>query len=229
MGSVTEEELIQMVTDFIESSESVPDSLSSPKSPRQSKSLTLQEIIWKATDHENEILDKISIYLRDIESMIDQPKNLKNKWVVMKLKMDGYEASLCKTSWVSSVKLPNVYEFTDDYEYVDVMMKDNNLLKVTRLIVDMDFKSQFELARPSPSYKELKDILPDIFVGTEEKLDKVISLVCSAAKKSLKKMGLHVPPWRKATYMQSKWLSKDCKKISISPTNMELSIISQMH
>lgn len=122
-----------------------------------------------------------------------------------------------------------VYEFTDDYEYVDVMMKDNNLLKVTRLIVDMDFKSQFELARPSPSYKELKDILPDIFVGTEEKLDKVISLVCSAAKKSLKKMGLHVPPWRKAPYMQSKWLSKDCKKISISPTNMELGIISQMH
>ncbi|XP_062024653.1 uncharacterized protein LOC133740726 isoform X2 [Rosa rugosa] len=224
MGSVTEEELVQMVTDFIESSESVPDSLSSPKSPRQSKSLTLQEIIWKATHHENEILDKISIYLRDIESMIDQPKNLKNKWVVMKLKMDGYEASLCKTSWVSSVKLPK-----DDYEYVDVMMKDNNLLKVTRLIVDMDFKSQFELARPSPSYKELKDILPDIFVGTEEKLDKVISLVCSAAKKSLKKMGLHVPPWRKAPYMQSKWLSKDCKKISISPTNMELGIISQMH
>ncbi|PRQ24853.1 hypothetical protein RchiOBHm_Chr6g0277051 [Rosa chinensis] len=224
MGSVTEEELVQMVTDFIESSESVPDSLSSPKSPRQSKSLTLQEIIWKATDHENEILDKISIYLRDLESMIHQPKNLKNKWVVMKLKMDGYEASLCKTSWVSSVKLPE-----DDYEYVDVMVKDNNLLKVTRLIVDMDFKSQFELARPSPSYKELKDILPDIFVGTEEKLDKVISLVCSAAQKSLKKMGLHVPPWRKAAYMQSKWLSKDCKKISISPTNMELGIISQMH
>ncbi|KAL6209277.1 hypothetical protein ACLB2K_020219 [Fragaria x ananassa] len=192
MGSVTEEELFQM------------------------------EILWSATDHENEILDKISIYLRDIGSMIDQPKNLKNKWVVMKLKVDGYEGSLCKTSWVSSIKLPK-----DDYEYVDVMMKDNNSIKVARLIVDMDFKSQFEVARPTPSYKELKDILPDIFVGSEEKLDKVISLVCRAANKSLKKMGLHVPPWRKATYMQSKWLSKDCKKTSFSPTNMELGIFSK--
>ncbi|XP_050365229.1 uncharacterized protein LOC126783748 isoform X2 [Argentina anserina] len=221
MGSVTEEELFQMVRDFIESSESSSDSLSSPKSPRQSKSITLQEMLWNATDHEDEILDKISFYLRDIGSMIDEPKHLKNKWVVMKLKMDGYQASLCKTSWVSSIKLPK-----DDYEYVDVMMNDKNSLEMTRLIVDIDFKSQFEVARPTPSYKELKDILPDIFVGNEEKLDKVISLVCTAAKKSLKKMGLHVPPWRKATYMQSKWLSKDCKKISISPTNMELGIFS---
>lgn len=105
-----------------------------------------------------------------------------------------------------------------------MMRDDKNGGMVTRLIVDMDFKSEFELARPTQSYKELNDILPNTFVGTEEKLDKVISLVCSAAKKSLKKMGLHVPPWRKATYMQSKWLSKDCKKISISPTNMELGI-----
>ncbi|KAK9944059.1 hypothetical protein M0R45_009644 [Rubus argutus] len=213
MGSVTEEELVQMVRDFIEFSESVPlpNSLSSPKP--QSKSLTLQEIIWKATDHENEILEKISNYLRDMGSMMDQPKKMKNKWVVMKLKMDGYEASLCKTSWVSSIKLPK-----GDYEYVDVMVRDDkNGGMLTRLIVDMDFKSEFELARPTQSYKELQDILPNIFVGTEKKLDEVISLVCSAAKKSLKKMGLHVPPWRKATYMQSKWLSKDCKKISISP------------
>lgn len=126
---------------------------------------------------------------------------------------------------VDGYLLFQVHHFTGDYEYVDVMMRDDkNGGMVTRLIVDMDFKSEFELARPTESYKELNDILPNIFVGTEEKLDKIISLVCSAAKKSLKKMGLHVPPWRKATYMQSKWLSKDCKKISISPTNMELGI-----
>lgn len=75
------------------------------------------------------------------------------------------------------------------------------------LIVDMDFKSQFELARPTPAYKELTDTLPHVFVGTEDKLNKIISLLCSAAKQSLRERGLHIPPWRTATYMQSKWLA----------------------
>ena len=82
-----------------------------------------------------------------------------------------------------------------------------------RLIVDIDFKSQFELARPTPTYKHLTDALPSIFVGTEEKLNKIISVICSAAKKSFREAGLHVPPWRTTTYMQSKWLSA-CHKIA---------------
>ena len=84
-----------------------------------------------------------------------------------------------------------------------------------RLIVDMDFKSQFELARPTPTYTEIINTLPSIFVGNEEKLNKIISLICTAAKQSLKEKGLHIPPWRKAQYMQSKWLSENCKKIPI--------------
>lgn len=81
----------------------------------------------------------------------------------------------------------------------------NNIRK--RLIVDIDFKSQFELARPTPAYKQLIDSLPLIFVGTEDKLIQIIFLLCSAAKQSLRERGLHVPPWRTAAYMQSKWLS----------------------
>ncbi|VVA33472.1 PREDICTED: unnamed product [Prunus dulcis] len=226
MGSLTEEELMQMVRDFHESDSSAPppNSLSSSQPlspPHQSKYLTLQEIIWRATDCEIEILEKVLMYLRNTETLME-PNNLKNKWVVMKLKKDGYEASLCKTSWVSSFRLSEVCQITGDYEYVDVMMKDKNNVKVTRLIVDMDFRSQFELARPTQNYKQLKDTLPTIFVGTEEKLDKIISLLCPAAKQSLKENGLRVPPWRKAKYMQSKWLSKDCKKVSI---NMETGIM----
>lgn len=80
-----------------------------------------------------------------------------------------------------------------------------------RLILDVDFKSQFELARPTANYKELTDKLPQIFVGNEEKLNKIISLLCSAAKQSLRDRGLHIPPWRTSTYMQSKWLSS-CQK-----------------
>lgn len=81
-----------------------------------------------------------------------------------------------------------------------------------RLVVDIDFQSQFELARPTASYKQLTDTLPTIYVGTEAKLIKIISLLCSAAKQSLKDRGLHLPPWRTTTYMQSKWLASSLKK-----------------
>lgn len=89
----------------------------------------------------------------------------------------------------------------------------------TRLIVDMDFRSQFEVARPTRAYKELIDALPSIFVGTEKKLKEIVSLLCPACRKSLKETGLHIPPWRSASYMQSKWLSTNCKKVTFSPNN----------
>lgn len=115
---------------------------------------------------------------------------------------------------ISLVFLCVVFQFRGDYEYIDVIMTmEQNEGKATRLIVDMDFRSQFELAKPTSAYKELTDMLPLVFVGSEAKLTEIISLLCSAAKKSLKEKGLYIPPWRKATYMQSKWLSKNCKKI----------------
>ncbi|KAH7525169.1 hypothetical protein FEM48_Zijuj06G0196400 [Ziziphus jujuba var. spinosa] len=218
MESLTEEELVQMVRDFIES-ESAP----SPTSVSESLPLnhpptriTLQEMIWRATDCEIELLEKILMYVRNMESDLVDSSNLK-KGLVMKLQMDGYEASLCKTSWASTLGRPK-----GDYEYIDVMVmekKNEEDGKQTRVIVDVDFRSQFEVARPTPTYEEIVANLPSIFVGTEEKLESVISLLCSAAKESMKERGLHIPPWRKASYMQSKWLSKDCNKVSFSPNN----------
>ena len=110
-----------------------------------------------------------------------------------------------------------MFKFRGDYEYVDVMMKDmSHGGEAARLIVDMDFRSQFELARPTSTYSDLLTSLPSIFVGTEEKLVSILSLLCSAAKQSLRESGLHMPPWRKANYMQSKWLSHNCKKITFT-------------
>ena len=102
-----------------------------------------------------------------------------------------------------------VVKLTGDYEYIEIMDGEdpNNNNNPKRLIVDIDFKSQFELARPTPAYKQLTDALPLIFVGNEDKLIRIISLLCTAAKQSLRERGLHVPPWRTAAYMQSKWLS----------------------
>ncbi|XP_023877070.1 uncharacterized protein LOC111989510 [Quercus suber] len=228
MGSIAEEELLQMVRDFIESDSTSPFSLPSSKSLAHNDHPpyhTLNEILGRAMEAEVEVLEKILMYMRDISG--DHTNHMK-KWLVTKLKMDGYEASLCKTSWLSAFGYSKVVQCTGDYEYIDVMVRDSHGddEEPTRLIVDVDFKSQFEVARPTATYKELINTLPSVFVGSEEKLNQIISLLCSAAKKSLKERGLHVPPWRKANYMRSKWLSKECKKVSLS-TNMDLAMVSK--
>ncbi|XP_027368267.1 uncharacterized protein LOC113874233 [Abrus precatorius] len=214
MGSVTEEQLVQMVRDFIEaeSSEQVPTSDNSLSYQNHNPTclLTLQQILRETTDIEVEVLQKILKHLKSVEFAND-PTNLK-KLIVVKLKMDGYEASLCKTSWDFTFDRCNSFQFSGDYEYVDVMVGEKGGVIERRLMVDIDFKSQFELAKPTREYKELRDTLPCVFVGTEEKLAKLNSLLCSAAKESLKEKGFHIPPWRKVTYMQSKWLSKNCEK-----------------
>ncbi|KAI8016457.1 hypothetical protein LOK49_LG05G02608 [Camellia lanceoleosa] len=221
MGSSSEEEkLIQMVRDFIESGGGSPKSNSHPQSDSEEPPQihhkptfsTLQDVLMRVTNAETQILEKILIYLRDIE-FIDETNNNLKKWIVLRLIRDGFEASLCKTSWPATLGGSSVFEFKGDYEYIDVMKKDSSG-EAVRLIVDMDFRSQFELARPTSTYSELTTSLPSIFVGSEEKLMEIICLVCSAAKQSLRERGLHIPPWRKATYMQSKWLSHNCKKIS---------------
>ncbi|KAF5751803.1 hypothetical protein HS088_TW02G00821 [Tripterygium wilfordii] len=196
MSSLEDEKLIQMVYDFIESSSPAYSSSASSdckSSNHHPKYFTLQEILRSGTEAESDVLKHIRLSKRDTDK----------KWLVKKLQMNGFNASLCQTSWVTSSGCPG-----GDYEYIDILIKEGNG-EETRLIVDIDFKSQFELARPTQSYKELTDLLPTIYVGDEIKLNKIISLLCSAAKQSLKDRGLHLPPWRTRTYMQCKWLRRE--------------------
>lgn len=76
-----------------------------------------------------------------------------------------------------------------------------------RLIVDVDFKSEFEIARSTSQYRAVLQSLPSIFVGKPDRLQQIVSLVSEAARHSLKRKGLHFPPWRKPEYVSAKWLS----------------------
>ncbi|XP_058097301.1 uncharacterized protein LOC131242582 [Magnolia sinica] len=216
MSSLEEERLVQMVHDFIESETPTPTNPPTQTLPlHQSTLLKLQVIVGSATKAELEVFEDV---LKRLRKMGTERKScgVKNR-LMMGLRMDGYDASLCKSSWVA-----NLHRFGGDYEYIDIMMMDVNGGPL-RLIVDIDFKSQFELARPTLSYTQLFNTLPSIFVGDEEKLSNIVSLLSSAAEQSLRESGLHIPPWRKASYMQSKWLS--CyQKIS---TNIPFPISNQ--
>lgn len=104
--------------------------------------------------------------------------------------------------------------------------------KSERLIVDIDFRSQFEIARSTSHYGAVLHILPAIFVGKADRLQQIICIVCDAAKQSLKKKGLHIPPWRKAEYMRAKWLSpykrttNEVSHNSFSDVNREMTSIA---
>lgn len=107
-----------------------------------------------------------------------------------------------------------------DYEYIDVAVTKEehggagaaaatSSSSSSRLVVDIDFRSQFQLARPTPWYAQLWSRLPAVFVGPRAKLHKAVVLLCAEAQRSLRESGLHVPPWRRSGYMQAKWLPGD--------------------
>ncbi|CAA7399183.1 unnamed protein product [Spirodela intermedia] len=110
----------------------------------------------------------------------------------------GHDASICLSRWDKSPSFP-----AGEYEYLDVIVNGGG----ERLIVDLDFRSEFEIARSTKSYRAALQALPMIFVGREDRLVEIITVMSEAARQSLKKKGLHVPPWRKPEYMRAKWLS----------------------
>ncbi|KAL7105358.1 hypothetical protein ACP275_07G039100 [Erythranthe tilingii] len=107
-----------------------------------------------------------------------------------------YNASVCKSKWEKSPSIP-----AGEYEYIDVIIEGE------RVLIDVDFRSEFEIARSTSSYKATLQCLPYIFVGKSDRLLQIVSVASEAARLSLKKKGMHIAPWRKSEYMKSKWLS----------------------
>lgn len=140
--------------------------------------------------------------LADTAKIVDKNKICKRKdsfcrkIVTESLLALGYDASVCKSRWEKSPSHP-----AGEYEYIDVMNGNE------RLIIDIDFKSEFEIARSTKSYKMILQNLPYIFVGKCDRLQSIVAIVSEAAKQSLKKKGMPVPPWRRVEYVKAKWLS----------------------
>lgn len=66
--------------------------------------MLLQEILGSGTKAEADVLESVLKHMRS-KRVAEKTTSLK-KWLVMKLKRDGYDASLCQTSWVTSSGCP---------------------------------------------------------------------------------------------------------------------------
>ncbi|KAK8709656.1 hypothetical protein V6N13_060669 [Hibiscus sabdariffa] len=157
---------------------------------------TLQSLVQCATVAERNLL-------ADTAMIVEKNKNFKRKDDLREIVSDGlvslgYNSSICKSKWDKSPSFP-----AGDYEYIDVVFVEEG-----RMLIDVDFRSEFEMARSTGTYKAVVQSLPFIFVGKPDRLDRIVSIVSEAAKQSLKNKGMHLPPWRKTEYMRAKWLSQ---------------------
>ncbi|CAN6280168.1 unnamed protein product [Urochloa humidicola] len=123
------------------------------------------------------------------------------KRLVEQLRARGFNAGLCRSSWerTSSVPAPG------SYEYVDVVTMGSSASASSRYVVEVNVAAEFEIARPSAEYRDLLSSLPPVLVARPEALKELAAAMCGAAAESIRGAGMHVPPWRRARYVQAKW------------------------
>jgi uncharacterized protein (TIGR01615 family) len=73
------------------------------------------------------------------------------------------------------------------------------------VVVDIEFKEQFELAQSTKLYEDLLDELGPVFIGSQSKVQSVVTLLCDEMSRVFKVQGQVPPPWRRDSSMMSKW------------------------
>ncbi|KAF7806929.1 uncharacterized protein G2W53_039090 [Senna tora] len=176
----------------------------------------LKSLILCATVAERNLLADTAKIVEKNSKVFKRKDDLR-KIVTDGLSLLGYDSSICKSKWDKTPSYPAGTNFFlkiqfREYEYIDVIVEGE------RLIIDIDFRSEFEIARSTGTYKAILQSLPHIFVGKSDRLGQIVSIVSEAAKQSLKKKGMHFPPWRKAEYMRAKWLSSSYTRAKQPPS-----------
>ncbi|XP_020275971.1 uncharacterized protein LOC109850365, partial [Asparagus officinalis] len=123
-------------------------------------------------------------------------------FLVKHLRISGYDAAVCLSRWQGFDKVPG-----GDHEYVDVVVNGNHKGS-ERLIIDIDFRSHFEIARAIKPYDEILSSLPVVYVGSFGRLKQFLRAMVDAAEYSLRRNSMPLPPWRSLDYLQAKWQSK---------------------
>ncbi|GMJ14162.1 hypothetical protein like AT4G32480 [Hibiscus trionum] len=175
----------------------------------------LQATLCRSSSLESRIRNAVKEYLKEIERettvcgcrkslMAENCRNCLMREVFCRLQNAGFDAAICRSKWRSSPDIPS-----GEHSFLDVM--ENTRKCVVRVIIELNFRAEFEMARASEDYSHLVQRLPEVFVGKVERLNNVIKILCLAAKRCMKEKEMHMGPWRKQRYMQAKWL-KSCER-----------------
>lgn len=96
-------------------------------------------------------------------------------------------------------------KFLGRHEYIEILTIAPGRKKQQPLVVELEFRDQFEIAKASDEYRKLVSQLPEFYIGKPEYLSSIVRILCDAAKKSLKEKKIHMGPWRKRSFMEMKW------------------------
>ncbi|KAM7525090.1 hypothetical protein LguiA_014992 [Lonicera macranthoides] len=129
-----------------------------------------------------------------------------------RLQNAGFNSAICKSKWKSSPDIPS-----GEHTFLDVIDDSNPKKGEVRVIIELNFRGEFEMARANEEYNQLVNKLPELFVGKIERLLSLIKILCTAAKKCMKEKKLHMGPWRKHRYMQAKWVKISERKSPSRP------------
>ncbi|GAV80598.1 DUF506 domain-containing protein [Cephalotus follicularis] len=183
----------------------------------------LQATIYRTSPLESKIRQSTKKALKEItlvgvQCVCQRPvtgicRNCLQREISIRLQNDGYNCAICKSKWKSSPEIP-----AGEHTYLEVVDKSSSEKgKLTRVIIELNFRSEFEMVRPSEEYNGLISHLPEVFVGKAERLRALIKILCASAKKCMKEKNMHLGPWRRQEYMQAKWFGT-CYTTTPTPT-----------
>uniref|UniRef100_A0A0E0BIN6 Uncharacterized protein n=1 Tax=Oryza glumipatula TaxID=40148 RepID=A0A0E0BIN6_9ORYZ len=157
--------------------------------------------------------------MRELENVRAQ-RSAFRRAVMSLLRERGHDAGLCKARWNKTSSM-----VAGSYEYIDVVVAAAtaaaaaDAAEATRYIVDVGFAGEFEVARPTEDYEAVRSALPEVLVARPDDVRKVVRAAASAARRSLKRRRLSVPPWRKRKFMLAKWLGPYRRTVNAVPTS----------
>ncbi|KAH0664035.1 hypothetical protein KY285_026162 [Solanum tuberosum] len=208
----SEPDLAAMVSDFLESSSAGAESRYSSDNDSGYSDLALLadtiSLYKNSVDRYESDLTMVvhSLILSMTESFhIGKPETCNasciRSYLVKLLQSCGFNADMCATKWQGCGKIPG-----GEHEYIEVISHGNDGCS-ERYIIDLDFRSHFEIARAVKSYNVVLSCLPPVYVGTVTKLKLYLQAMVEAAKCSLKQNSMPLPPWRSLAYLEAKWES----------------------
>ncbi|KAK8698617.1 hypothetical protein V6N13_114729 [Hibiscus sabdariffa] len=165
----------------------------------------LQATLRRTTCLESRIRQATKQALSEIEQCgcrVGGCRNCLQRELSVRLQNEGFNCYICKSKWRSSPEIPS-----GEHTYLQVLDKSSNPQKgEVRVVIELNFRAEFEMARANEDYNKLIARLPELLVGKTERVNALIKILCAAAKKCMKEKRMHLAPWRKQKYMQAKWL-----------------------
>ncbi|XVE66177.1 hypothetical protein DITRI_Ditri08aG0059500 [Diplodiscus trichospermus] len=154
--------------DFVDRDENDDDD-EDPSQVEQNK------LFWEAQE---QLLQAILHRTTSLESKIRQA----TREALRELDVMGVQC-VCRrpVAWRSSLEMPS-----GEHTYLKVLDKSNPKKGEVRVVIELNFPAEFEIARANEHYKKLIARLPELLVGNTERLKALIKILCSAAKKCMK-------------------------------------------